>query len=191
MSIFQGTPNMTDTEKPLVLITGASGKIGTQLTAAFREEYAVVGLDRKPCPGADDDIVCDLTSADSLRRGLEDMRKRRGGKIAAVIHLAAYFDFSGETSPLYEQVNIKGTENLLAVLQDFEVGRFIYASTMLVHAPGVPGQKISESHPLAPKWAYPQSKAAAERAILENRGRIPCTILRLAGLYDDKTAVPT
>src|SRR5690606_23619977 len=50
---------------------------------------------------------------------------------------------------------------------------------------------INETTPLQPGWAYPKSKAAAEQAIRAGRGRIPVVLLRLAGLYDDQTSVPT
>lgn len=182
---------MQSSEKPLILLTGAAGRIGSRLAVAFKKNYTVIGLDQKPCAETEDDIICDLTSAESVQRGLDNIRLAHGRRIAAVIHLAAYFDFTGENSPLYRRVNVKGTQNLLRALQDFEVERFVYASTMLVHAPGVPGQKITEEQSVAPKWAYPASKAAAEEIILEERGNISCTILRLAGLYDDETAVPT
>ena len=36
-----------------------------------------------------------------------------------MIHLAAYFDFTGEDNPLYDKVNIEGTRRLLKVLQSF------------------------------------------------------------------------
>ena len=60
-----------------------------------------------------------------------------------------------------------------------------------MHAAGAPGERIDETSPIAPAWPYPQSKAAAEAAIREERGAIPATILRLAGLYDGMNAVPT
>lgn len=62
---------------------------------------------------------------------------------------------------------------------------------MLVHAPGKPGEAINESQPIDPRWAYPKSKARAEAAIAEEHGRIPYVILRLAGVYDERTTVPT
>lgn len=182
---------MPSPDKQIILITGAAGKIGSRLARAFRKEYTVIGLDQKPCADTDGDLVCDLTDESSIRRGFDTLRSDYGADIAAVIHLAAYFDFTGKKSPLYEKVNSRGTRHIMTALQDFNVDRFIYASTMLVHAPGVPGQKINEEHPIAPKWAYPQSKADTEEIILQSRGDIPCTILRLAGLYDAATAVPT
>jgi nucleoside-diphosphate-sugar epimerase len=76
-------------------------------------------------------------------------------------------------------------------LQSFEVGQFVYASTMLVHAPCEPGERIDESQPIEPRWAYPESKAAAEAEIREHHGAIPYVILRLAGVYDEHLTVPT
>lgn len=79
----------------------------------------------------------------------------------------------------------------MRALQGFEVGQFLYPSTMLVHAPCRPGEHIDESQPLAPAWAYPKSKAAAEVVVREEGGHIPSVVLRLAGVYDTQTMVPT
>ena len=62
---------------------------------------------------------------------------------------------------------------------------------MLVHKAGVPGQKVDEDTAVEPAWEYPKSKARTENVIIKNDNKIPYTILRLAGLYDDETAVPT
>ena len=59
-----------------------------------------------------------------------------GTRIASVIHLAAYYDLSGEPSPLYEQIIVGGTERLLEQLRQFQVEQFVFSSTMLVHALG-------------------------------------------------------
>jgi len=114
-----------------------------------------------------------------------------GRRISAVVHLAAYFDFTGEKNPLYEQVNVQGTKNLIEGLADFDVERFIYSSTMLVHETGVPGQKVNEDTPINPQWAYPVSKANAEAMVTKHSNDMPYSIVRLAGLYDDESAVPT
>lgn len=182
---------MANRQKPLVIITGASGNIGGTLCEALRKNYQVVGLDISPCDKADSSIACNLTSEDSVKSAFNKIRTQYGQKIAAVIHLAAYFDFTGEPNPLYQTVTVEGTQRLLEMLQDFEVERFIFSSTMLVHEPTVPGQKINEDTPLKPRWAYPQSKAEAEKIIKQQHGKIPYTILRLAGVYDNDSAVPT
>lgn len=178
-----------ESKKPIVLITGCSGKIGTILTNALKKNYQVIGFDREI--EKEDDIAFDLTSESSVKKAFAKFKLSFGTKIATVIHLAAYFDFTGEDSPLYEKVNVKGTKYLLEALQNFEVERFVYMSTMLVHAPGKPGEKISEDTPLGPKWVYPESKVEAEKVIEKYHGKVPYLILRLAGLYDDSTCVPT
>lgn len=177
-----------DGDKPLVVITGSVGNLGVAITDALQEKYQVIGFDKE---GTDCDIPFDITSDSSVSQSFNLFKKRYGSKIAAVIHLAAYFDFSGEESPLYEKVNEQGTKNLLNALQEFTVERFIFSGTMLVHKAGTPGEKINEETPLAPKWIYPKSKEKTEKIIQKYHGKIPYLILRLAGLYDDKTCIPT
>lgn len=180
-----------DTGKPLVLITGASGNIGTHLCQQLSTNYTTIGLDRDECESADESYICDLTSDESIELALHKIREYHGKQIAAVVHLAAYFDFTGKPNPLYEEVNVEGTKRLLNGLANFEVKRFVYSSTMLVHKAGVPGQKVDEDTAVEPAWEYPKSKARTENVIIKNDNKIPYTILRLAGLYDDETAVPT
>ena len=176
---------------PIVLVTGIAGDIGSALAESLAGDYRVVGLD-VDAPKADMPFFeVDLTQDHSVAYALHRFRERYGERIASVVHLAAYFDFTGEPSPLYDKVNVEGTRRLLEALQDFEVEQFVYSGTMLVHAPVAPGQRIDESQPAAPKWAYPESKAAAEDVIRRCHGDIPYVLLHLAGLYDDDSAVPT
>jgi len=182
---------MPDNPRPLVLITGAAGDIGSALADAFGDDHTVVGFDRPGLKASIPLIGVDLSSDSSVAQAFDELGRRFGHRIASVIHLAAYFDFTGEDNPLYQSVNVDGTRRLLAALQRFEVEQFVYAGTMLVHAPCKPGERIDETQPVAPKWAYPKSKAAAEDVIRREHGRIPVVLLHLAGLYDDTRCVPT
>ena len=178
-------------QKPIVLITGIAGNIGSALAEALAGRYRVVGLDRAAPEGDYAFFEVDLTQDHSVAYALHRFRERYGKRIASVVHLAAYFDFTGNEHPLYRQVNVDGTRRLLEELQAFEVGQLVYSGTMLVHAPARPGERINEASGIAPKWAYPQSKAAAEEVIERAHGDIPYVLLHLAGLYDDESAVPT
>jgi nucleoside-diphosphate-sugar epimerase len=178
-------------DRPLVLITGASGNLGTSIAEVLQGAYTVVGLDRSAGSDTFPILEADLSSPESINAALAKLRKDHGDKIASVIHLAAYFDFTGEDHPLYKKLNVEGTRLLLRALQAFEVRQFVYASTMLVHRPAAPGHTIDEDWPIDPQWAYPRSKAEAERVIEEEAGDISVAILRLAGVYDDQTMVPT
>lgn len=177
--------------QPIVLITGADGNLGRTLAQALAGDYRVVGLARSPGKADFPLIECDLSSDESLANAMREFRQKFGSRIASVVHLAAYFDFTGEDNPLYETVNVQGTRRLLRALQPFEVEQFLYASTMLVHAPCRPGEHIDEHQRIEPRWAYPKSKAAAEAVVREEHGHIPYVLLRLAGVYDAQSMVPT
>lgn len=151
----------------------------------------MVALERGCGEGGADCIEADIASAQSLGHALRRLREAHGGRIASVVHLAAYYDFSGQDHPAYHDVNVEGTRRLLHVLQEFEVEQFIYASTMLVHAPTRPGMPLDEDGALAPKWPYPRSKAEAEDVVRRERGAIPALILRIAGVYTDQGEVPS
>ncbi|HSX63574.1 MAG TPA: NAD(P)-dependent oxidoreductase, partial [Pseudoxanthomonas sp.] len=178
-------------EKPIVLITGVAGSVGQSLASALASDYRVVGMDVSRPEQASDWIGIDLTSDVAVDSAVQLFRERYGDRIASVVHLAAYFDFSGEYRDLYDKVNVEGTRRLLRALRPLQVEQFVYSGTMLIHRAGSPGECIDESAPIQPRWAYPQSKAAAEQVIAEEHGNIPYVLLHLAGLYDDETAVPT
>ncbi|HJT70828.1 MAG TPA: NAD(P)-dependent oxidoreductase [Terriglobales bacterium] len=175
-------------QNDIVIITGSSGLIGNPTVKRLASHCRVVGFDRRgsPHPRPEAECVCvDVTDDESVRAGFARVRYAYGPRIAAVIHLAAYYDFSGEPSSQYEEVTVRGTERLLRALQAFDVGLFVFSSTMLVHAPCLPGQRIDEGWPLEPKWDYPKSKVITEQVVHAERGQIPSVILRIAGVYND------
>jgi nucleoside-diphosphate-sugar epimerase len=182
----------SENNKPVVLLTGASGNLGSSIAAILSDDYEVIGIDREAGDADFPVVEADLTDAMSIETALEEVRMRCGHRLASVIHLAAFFDFTGEEHPLYTALNVEGTRLLLRALQArFQVDQFIYVSTMLVHAPADPGQRIDERAPIGPRWAYPKSKAAAEAVVQEQSEGIPFVLLRLAGVYDEKVMVPT
>lgn len=173
----------------VVLITGASGFIAAAVIAKLSDRYTVVGLDRAgppdpPPPAAAIDF--DLGSDEAVRAALNEVRARYGNRIASVIHLAAYYDITGEPNPLYDKITVQGTRRLIDGLQSFEVEQFVFASTMLVHKPtATPEERINEESPIGASWAYPQSKVDTEALLHEHHGKIPVVYLRAAGVYDD------
>src|SRR5690606_40589583 len=122
------------------------------------------------------------------QRYLDHVRYRYGSQLASVIHLADYYDFSGEPSPLYDELTVEGSRRLLRELrdQDFQVEQFVFSSSLLGMQPEEEEGRLTESSPTEAEWAYPQSKLRAEQVIQEERGPIPAVILRIAGVYDDQ-----
>jgi nucleoside-diphosphate-sugar epimerase/uncharacterized membrane protein len=182
-------PQEANTEREVVIVTGSSGLIGAPTVRRLAPRLQVVGFDRagNARPPQEAECVCvDVTSDESVQAGLARVRHAYGDRIASVIHLAAYYDFSGEPSPKYEQITVRGTERLLRELKHFHVEQFVFSSTMLVHKPSEPGQRITEDSPVEPAWDYPKSKVATEELLRANRGPIPIVLLRIAGVYDDQ-----
>lgn len=179
----------SDHPQDTLIVTGSSGLIGSAFIDRVGPHYLEIGLDREglPHPPPETEIVisCDVSSDDSVRESFAEVRRLGRSRIASVVHLAAYYDFSGEPSPLYENVTVQGTRRLLHALREFEVEQFIFVSTMLVHRPCEPGERIDENWPLEPKWDYPKSKARTEELIQAERGKIPVVLVRAAGVYDD------
>jgi nucleoside-diphosphate-sugar epimerase/uncharacterized membrane protein len=168
-------------------VTGSSGLIGSRVCAAFAKSFRVVGLDRDEPKARSGEswIACDLTDEASVRRALDTVKTREGSTIASVIHLAAYYDFSGEPSPLYRELTVEGTRRLLRALRGFRVEQFVFSSSLLVMKSVEPGETLVETSPVEATWDYPRSKLEAEAVVREERGEIPAVILRIAGVYDE------
>lgn len=175
-------------EKEVILVTGSCGRIGAAIVKKLGQQHRMVGFELLKAfyASANEELVpCDLSSDESVHQALTHIRNFYGNKIKAVIHLAAYYSFKDRSMKLYDKITVGGTRRLLRGLQNFEVGQFIFSSTMLVHAPCQPGQRINEEWPVKPKWAYPMSKVKTEQVIHEERGNIPAVNLRISGVYDD------
>lgn len=181
----QATPG----EARYVIVTGSSGLIGTKVVQQLSHDYHVIGLDKAEpeaqLPQAALFRKTDITSEENVRRVFRGLTGELRGPVASIVHLAAYYDFSGEPSDLYEKVTVRGTEHLLNAARELSVEQFLFSSTMLVHKPTEPGSPITEDSPLEAKWDYPQSKIDTEALIREKRGNIPAVFLRIAGVYTD------
>lgn len=179
---------MNGTEE-LYLVTGSSGLLGHSLCHHFgSKNHLIVGFDRAgpPFPPPNTDcLFCDLTDDESVQKTLYMVKARYGAKIKAVFHLAAYYDFNGKDSHLYKDLTVGGTRRMLRELQQFDVGQFIFSSSMLVYKPNMPGEKLTEESLVEANWQYPQSKIDTENLLQEVRGNIPVVSLRIAGVYSD------
>ena len=186
----QGTNMETkSSNKQLIIVSGSSSLIGSALIHKIASQYRFVGLDNLgyPYPPAEAECVCvDITSDAIMKFAFERIRYEYGGKISSVVHLAAYYDFLGKPSPLYNEITVKGTERLIKKLQEFEVEQFIFSSSMLVYKPGLAEQKMNEEWPLEPEWDYPKSKVTTEKVLHERRSKIPVVLMRMAGVYSEE-----
>lgn len=173
----------------IILITGCAGQLGSLIAKhSYFKEYSLVGLDIRPPNGEIDYpfYKVDLSHNESLKHCLCEISEKFGHRIASVVHLAGYYShMSGEWDKHYKST-VKSTSNLLQLLSEFEVEQFLFISTMNVHAPCKPTQRINENGPLLASWEFPKSKILAEEIIKAQRGNIPAVVLRTGSWYDNR-----
>lgn len=120
---------------PAVLVTGASGFVGTELCRALGDRgYPVRGAIRGPnyvkFASRSDHVVGDINALTDWSAAL------RG--IGCVIHCAARTHITpeaeGDVLSLYHSVNVEGTRRLAEQAAGAGVRRLVYVSTVKVHA---------------------------------------------------------
>ncbi|WP_431986399.1 NAD-dependent epimerase/dehydratase family protein [Streptomyces griseoflavus] len=148
-----------------LLITGATGFIGSRVAAAARERpgVRVRSLSRRPGGGP--------TDARTVPGDLADPRTLRGvcAGVDVLVHCASRVGGDPESAAA---VNDLGTEALVEDAVRAGVGRIVYVSTAAVHGRGPfhgvrPGQA-----PIAPVSATSRTRAAAERHVLDAGGLV-------------------
>ena len=124
-----------------ILVTGAVGQIGSELTMALRERYGaerVIATGRKTEPSKElkesgPFHFIDVNSVDSV----EEMIKKYD--IDTIVHMAAILSAVGEKNPtLAWDVNMNGTLNILNLGVKYEMARVIIPSSIAVWGPGTP-----------------------------------------------------
>ncbi len=144
-----------------ILITGASGQIGTELTYALGERYGmenIVATDiQDPAYSDISFIVLDVLNEQRMREILEDYR------ITQVYHLAAILSASGEWNPTKTwNVNMNGLLSLLKHCVDLNISKLFYPSTIAVFGGPTPKVDTPQHSPMIPTTVYGMSKLTGE-----------------------------
>lgn len=170
-------------DKVKIAITGASGFIGLNLSRYLHQRgHKVIGLVRSADKvrlvrdlGVEFDVV-DVTRRDSLNTVFRE--------IEGVVHLAALFNDAEASSEDFYQVNVDGTQNVLAAAMDCGVRRVVHCSTVGVAASGKP--PYSEQTPcLPPDDKYETTKYEGEKVALDFHREcgFPVVVIRPAQVY--------
>jgi len=168
-------------ERP-ILVTGATGFTGGALAVELRRRGRQVRALTRPTSDTErlrdagvELVVGDLLSRDDVIRAAEG--------VAAIYHIAAVFRTAGHPEQYYHDVNVGGTENVLAAARHHGVGRTVHCSTIGVHGhvSRVPGDETS---PFNPGDVYQVTKLTAEeKARQAFADGLPGTIFRPGGIY--------
>jgi UDP-glucose 4-epimerase len=168
-------------DRPVVLVTGASGFVGRHLAPVlarngWRVRSAVRHLSSSP-----DDVVIESIGSET------DWSVALGG-VEAVVHLAARVHHPRDeyATELYRSVNTEGTLHLARCAAKAGVRQFIFVSTVLVHGRSNDGRPpFSEKDILTPRGLYGLSKAAAEAGLkaLARQSDMRITVVRPPLVY--------
>lgn len=162
-----------------VLLTGASGRIGTHVLVTLQSAGHIVrGFDlvepsRYPRP--EEMVVGSLLDENSVTQAVNG--------VGAVLHLAALMSWHPDDEAALFDVNVQGTYNLLRAAAKAGVGRFVFASSGEVYPELNPAYlPIDEAHPTRPTSVYGLSKLLGEEMAqhFARRTGLRCCILRFS-----------
>ena len=148
-----------------ILILGACGQIGTELTLALRQKYgndSVVASDiRQPehselLNGPFE--VLDASSASALRLVCEKH------EIHTVYHLVAMLSATGEKFPMKAwDLNMQSLLHVLELAREKVIQKLFWPSSIAVFGPTTPKQNTPQQTVMEPSTVYGISKLAGER----------------------------
>jgi len=180
---------MPETRLRNVLVTGASGFVGTVLCTRLVERgYRITRALRSAAqPRADSTIACtDIVVGDIAAEAPWERALR---EVDAVVHLAARTHVMHETADdplaLYRLTNVDGTRRLAQSAVRAGVQRFIFLSSVKVNCETTQGTPLNEAHLPKPDDAYGVSKLEAEHTVCESASgtQMQYVILRPPLLY--------
>ncbi|MCH9633642.1 MAG: putative epimerase/dehydratase [Chlamydiae bacterium] len=147
-----------------ILVTGGLGQIGSELTAALKNQY-----------GKDQVVTCDLAELSQVHqefhpyekgdvlnaKQFQDILKKH--QITEIYHLAAILSAVGEQKPQHcWKVNIDGLYNVLEASIECGVKKVVCPSSIAVFGPETPQIKTPQETILLPKTMYGLTKVAGE-----------------------------
>jgi UDP-glucose 4-epimerase len=167
-----------------VVITGASGNVGTALLrklAAANTDYEVHGIVRRAPPPTDAYRVARWHEVNLADPRVVTRLQRLFHKAHCVVHLA--WALQPTRNPRYvDAVGVAGSSAVLIAAHAADVGHLVYLSSAGTYA-ATPGRRVDESWSTAgvPTSAYSRAKSAVE-ALLDDYDRtgngVPITRLR-------------
>ena len=173
--------NFVTNDRPVVLVTGASGFVGRHLVPLLElSGWNVRCAVRTPSALGQEVVVGSIGPETDWGAALQG--------VDIVIHLAARVHHQHEEYAVkkYQDTNIEGTLHLARSAADAGVRQFIFLSTVLVHGRSNNGRApFSERDALTPRGVYGMSKAQAEAGLelIAQQGKMRVTVIRPPLVY--------
>ncbi|MCZ7608970.1 MAG: NAD(P)-dependent oxidoreductase [Ignavibacterium sp.] len=175
---------------PSIVITGASGFVGSNMIEFLKEEYLIFAIARRSRKEANIPyhpnlhwLQCDISNQSALNEASDYVNKNGGADF--ILHLAAFYDFTYKDNPAYQSVNIDGTKNILGFAEKVNIKRFIFASSLAACEFPESGKVITEKTSPDAQYQYAISKKKGEEFVKEYSTKFHCSIVRFAAVYSD------
>ncbi len=147
-----------------VLVTGGRGFIGRATAKALQEAGCRVISADVTSRDAGGEVACDVSDIAQVRNLFQREH------LNAIVHLAAVLPTAAQKEPiLATQVNVQGSLNLLEMARDFDVGRFVFGSSLSVYGTCAADQIVAEMDRAAPEDLYGAAKVYVEKLGEVNR----------------------
>lgn len=169
-------------EDKLVLVTGATGFVGSHLALTLADRgYRVRALVRnlaksKHLKDAGIEIIHgDIVNTKAVNKSMEGVH--------TVYHIAALYRSARHADLTYRKTNIEGTRNVVKASQEFNIKRLVHCSTIGVHG-DVQAIPADEDEPFNPGDIYQTSKLEGELLVQDAiKKGFPATVFRPAAVY--------
>ncbi|GGD10408.1 SDR family NAD(P)-dependent oxidoreductase [Pontibacillus salipaludis] len=180
-----------------ILLTGATGFLGKQLTLRLLDEgHSVYAIARNPrkagslIQAVPEEVQANL----SIIEG--DLTQDKAGvsskdlsflmnKIDTIYHSAAYLSFDDSERDKTFHINVSGTKNMLELAQEINAQHFSYIST--AYTLGTKLYAKEELHPVDQEFVnpYEESKCHAEHLVWEYKDALNVNIFRPSIIIGD------
>ncbi len=165
-------------------VTGATGFVGgrvvRQLVEAGHQVVAVVRNPEKARNLAALGVILhkgDVTEKESMRAPMTG--------VEGVFHIAGWYKIGVRDKSEGQKINVEGTRNVLALMQELKIPRGVYTSTLGVNS-DTGGKLVDESYRFSGKFlsVYEQTKAEAHKVAEEFIARgLPLMIVQPGLIY--------
>jgi len=148
-----------------ILVVGAVGQIGSELTLALRDKYGAdnvvaAGRKTKPSPALRDSgpfTWCDVVDRARLDETIKEF------KIDTIVNMAAILSATGEKNPqACWEVNVTGLINTLEAALEHKLVQVLCPSSIAVFGPETPKDNTPQETILRPTTMYGVTKVAGE-----------------------------
>ncbi len=169
-----------------VLITGGTGFIGSQLALRClqrKDDVRVFGqlnTDAETENGRTlenrgaDIILGSVTETEKIINAVQG--------VEVVFHLAAAQHEVNVPDRVFWDVNVRGTEEILAASIQSGVRRFVHGSTIGVYGSALTGM-MDENSALKPDNLYGKTKLAGEQAVIAAKDQLSVVVIRISETY--------